>query len=113
MLLGDAMIHFLYFAPGIGARWFLQASRLYWQTFRPIVIHNLDLVQYGYDAPDVEVIITSVSRSDTAEQTRTAIVERFPGAEHDPLVYDYVEFVALTLDARVEENQPFGRSNTP
>jgi hypothetical protein len=103
------MIHFLYFAPGIGARWFFTASRLYWQTFRPIVIYDLDVVQYGYNAPDIEVIITSIARTDTAEQVRATIAERYPGADHDELVYDYMEFVALTLDARVEENQPFGR----
>ena len=103
------MIHFLYFAPGIGARWFFEASRLYWQAFRPIVIYNLDIVQYGYDDSDVEVIITSIARSDTASIVRTEIETRYPGAEHDELVYDYIDFVALTLDARVEENQPFGR----
>lgn len=107
------MVHFLYFAPGIGARWFFEASRQYWQAFRPIVIYDLELVQYGYDAPDIEVIITSIARSDTAAEIRASIESRYPDAEHDPLVYDYIEFVALTLDARVAENQPYGRPNTP
>lgn len=99
--------HFLYFAPGIGARWFFEGAQRYWQTFRPLVTYDLRLV--AYVPADQDVVITTIARSDTADLVREEIQTRFPTALHDALVYDFVNYVLLTLEARADQNQPFGR----
>lgn len=107
--MGDtsAQYHFLYFAPGIGARWFFEGAQRYWTTFRPIVTYDLRLVEYT--PTDESVVITSIARTDTADFVRQEIETRFPNVRHDALVYDYVNYVLLTLEARADLNQPFGR----
>ncbi|NDJ85540.1 MAG: hypothetical protein GYB66_06615 [Chloroflexi bacterium] len=98
--------HFLYFAPNLSAAWFFQASRRYWEHYRPIVLYNLEIVEY---VPTTDrLTITSVARSDTATLVKEDITQRFPNAFHDALVYDYLEDLALTLDVRVELGQPLG-----
>ncbi len=98
--------HFLYFAPSLSAEWFFRAARLYWQTYRPIVLHDLAIVEY---APrQNSVVVTSLARSDTAPLVRAEITQKYPHVVHDPLVYDYLEDAQLTLEARSQLNQPFG-----
>ncbi len=99
--------HFLYFAPGIGARWFFEGAQRYWRTFKPIVTYDLRLVEYT--PSDESVVITTIARTDTADFIRQEIQSRFPSVRHDALVYDYVNYVLLTLEARTDQNQPFGR----
>lgn len=99
--------HFLYFAPGIGARWFFEASRVYWQNYRPLVIYRLNVVAFA--PQDARIVITSIARTDTADLVREQIENDFAYVQHDALVYDYIEYVQLTLEARVSQGQPFGR----
>ena len=99
-------IHFLYFAPNLGAAWFFQAARRYWETYFPIIVHDLTIVAFVPE--DYQIIITTIGRSDTATFIREEIEQQYPQAIHDPLVYDYLEDAQLTLDARLEANQPFG-----
>ena len=99
--------HFLYFAPGIGARWFFEACQDYWLRYRPIVIYDLAIVRFADESADI--VITTIARTDTAELVRNQIETDFPYAQHDALVYDYIDYVGQTLDARTEQNQPFGR----
>ena len=37
--------HFLLIAPNLGAEWFFDAARAYWERFRPIVVSDLELVR--------------------------------------------------------------------
>lgn len=98
--------HFLYFAPNLSAAWFTQAARLYWQAYRPMVIDDLTFV--AYVPLNNQLIVTSIARSDTAFFIREQLAQEFPHVIHDPLVYDFLEDVQLTLEARVQTNQPFG-----
>ncbi len=98
--------HFLYFAPGLEAAWFFRGARQYWLFYRPIVLHDLTIV--GYVPADFRVVVTSVARSDTAAMVRARLTQDYAGVVHDPLVYDFVEDLQLTLEARVATNQPFG-----
>lgn len=98
--------HFLYFAPNLSAAWFTKASRLYWQAYRPMVIYDLTFVTY---VPlNNQIILTTIARSDTAPLLREQLAQELPYVIHDPLVYDFLEDVQLTLEARVQTNQPFG-----
>jgi hypothetical protein len=99
--------HFIYLAPGLSVDYFFVAARRYWQTFRAIVIYDLSLIDYI--PGQYSIAITTLARSDTAPSVK-ALIESSYGARlyHDLLVYDFVEDLQLTLDARAERNEPFG-----
>ena len=102
-----ADFHFLYIAPGVSVDYFFDGARLFWETFKVIVINDLSLIQHVPNRYSVG--ITSLSRSDTAAIIREQIDTTFGSrVYHDPLVYDFLEDLQLTLDARAERNEPFG-----
>jgi hypothetical protein len=102
-----ADFHFLYLAPGVSVDYFFVAARKFWETFKVIVIYDLDVIQYV--PRRYSVAITSLARSDTAQLVRDEIENTFGRrVYHDPLVYDFVEDLQLTLDVRAERNEPFG-----
>src|SRR5579859_3345982 len=102
--------YFLYLAPGMSGDWLFVAARSYWLTFRPNVILTLDIVAFA--APRRRVAITSLARRDTAQMIKADIAKRFPRAFHDPLVYDYLNEMQLTLDGRASLNQRFGKPDS-
>ena len=102
-----ADFHFLYLAPGLNVDYFFIAARTYWETFKVIVLHDLDVVRHV--PRRYSVAITSLTRSDTAQIVRDDIESRFGNrVYHEPLVYDFLEDLQLTLDYRAERNEPFG-----
>jgi hypothetical protein len=106
-----AEFHFLYVDAGLPSSWWFSAGRRYWQVFRPIVISNLDLVDYvvQYVKDSVPIVaITALSRRDVAPKVMSDIRTRFPAVTFDPVVYDTVAEMALTLDGRAQFNQRFG-----
>jgi hypothetical protein len=102
-----ADFHFLYIAPGVSIDYFFDGARQFWETFKVIVIHDLALIQYVPNR--YSVAVTSIARSDTApvvhQQIESTLGDRI---YHDPLVYDFLEDLQLTLDVRAERNEPFG-----
>ncbi|HLA42636.1 MAG TPA: hypothetical protein VJZ27_04330 [Aggregatilineales bacterium] len=102
-----ADFHFLYLAPGLDVAYFFDAAKKFWQTFKVIVIHDIRVIQHV--PRQYSVAITSLARSDTAQVVREQIESTFGvRVYHDPLVYDFIEDLQLTLDARAERNEPFG-----
>jgi hypothetical protein len=102
-----ADFHFLYLAPGLGVDYFFDASRLFWETFKTIVIHDLALVDYV--PRRYSVAITTLGRSDTGPLIKQQIEESFgERVYHDPLVYDFLEDMKATLEARAQRNEPYG-----
>jgi hypothetical protein len=98
--------HFIYLDKSLSADWIFIAARRYWEKFRPILISDLDIVSY---VPAGRTIaITSLSRRDIAPAVTDLIRKRFPNVRYDPLVYDVLEDLQLTLDGRVDYNQRFG-----
>ena len=79
--------------------------------FRPLVIADLDLV--GYVPAGRSVAITVLARRDTAPSMATMIKKRYPAIYYDPLVYDDVDEMKLTLDGRTDLQQPFGIPEAP
>ena len=103
--------HFLYIDPTLGPDWFFMAARRYWERFRPMVITNWDLV--GYVPGRRSIAITTLARRDMAQKIADDVKNNFPRARHDPLVYDYVEEMQITLDGRADLQQRFGVPETP
>ncbi len=98
--------HFMYIDPALGADWLFIASRRYWERFRPIVVSSLDLISYV--PPQRSIAITTLARRDIAPKIAADVKKNFPNALHDPLVYDYVDEMKLTLDGRADLQQRFG-----
>jgi hypothetical protein len=103
--------HFLYINAALGANWLFVAARRYWAQFQPIVIDNLDLVSYVPSKSTAT--ITILARRDLAPKLMADVKKRFPRATVDPLVYDTVEDMKLTLDGRADLQQRFGVPETP
>jgi hypothetical protein len=104
---GTADFHFLFLAPGVSPDYFFVAARRYWQAFKTIVIYDLSLVEFV--PSQYQIAITTLARSDSAAAVRDAIQTNFgPNVYHDALVYDFLEDMQLTLEARAQRNEPFG-----
>jgi hypothetical protein len=99
--------HFLYLAPGAGVDYFFVGARRYWEIFRPTVIYDLTLVQRV--PAERTVAITALARTDTVEMVRQLVATLLGEQVYlDLLVYDFLEDMQFTLDARAERNEPFG-----
>ncbi|MEZ4669480.1 MAG: hypothetical protein R3E39_16355 [Anaerolineae bacterium] len=98
--------HFLLIAPNLGAEWFFDAARAYWERFRPIVVSDLELARLIPTA--YSVIVTLVARRDTASQWGVWQAQNVPTALLDPVVYDLFDETRVALDQRAASNQPFG-----
>lgn len=98
--------HFLYIGPGMSSDWLFIAARNYWARFKPITIDRLDLV--AVVPTRRRIAITTLARRDTAKIVRDDVAKHYPRAFHDPLVYDYLNEMQLTLDGRAALNQRFG-----
>ena len=109
----DYDFHFIYLDPDLGADWLFTAGLRYWIRFRPFVTSDLDIVDYAYHQPLLTIAITSLARRDIAPKIASEIKLRFPNAYYDPLVYDFVEEMRLTLDGRTDFQQRFGIVEPP
>ena len=98
--------HFLYIDRTLEADWLFDAARRYWDRFRPIVVNDLDLI--AYVPAGRSVAITTLARRDMAKMINSQVVKRYPSVRHDPLVYDTVDDMKLTLDGRADLEQRFG-----
>ena len=98
--------HFLYIDPALNADWLFTAARRYWERFRPIVVTSYDLITYL--PAGRSFAITTLARRDFAKKLADDVRKNFPRAYHDPLVYDFVEEMQLTLDGRAALQQRFG-----
>lgn len=98
--------HFLYLSPGMNGDWLFIAARTYWLHFQPNVITDLRLATLTPYRR--RVAVTSLARRDTAALVRSQMSKLLPRVYHDPLVYDYVNEMQLTLDQRAALNQRFG-----
>jgi hypothetical protein len=98
--------HFLLIAPNLGAEWFFDAARLYWERFRPTAVSDLGLISLIPDG--YTVAVTVVARIDTASQWGVSIAQAVPDALFDPVVENAFEDMKRVLDERAANNQPFG-----
>lgn len=98
--------HFLIFSPSLGAEWFFDAARAYFERFRPIVATDLELARLI--PPELTMIVTVVTRRDMASQWGVWTAQTVPEALFDPLVFDSFDEMKAALNQRAQSNQPFG-----
>lgn len=98
--------HFLLISPSLGAEWFFDAARQYWEKFRPTTVNDLELARLipaGFT-----IAVTVVARRDTASQLGVSVAQALPDALFDPVVQDTFEDMKRVLNERAANNQPFG-----
>ncbi len=98
--------HFLRFAPNLGAEYFFDGARNYWNTFKPIVINDVAMLRLL--PPAVTVSVTVVALRDLAAQIGVELGQIAPFAYYDAVVYDTFEATRAELNRRAQLNQPFG-----
>jgi hypothetical protein len=98
--------HFLLIASNLGAEWFFEGARAYWEAFRPTVITELPLVSIVPE--DYSIAVTAVVRRDRVAQIGVELAKIAPDALYDPIVFDFFEDTKSTLDERARLFQPFG-----
>lgn len=98
--------HFLLIVPNLGAEWFFDAARAYWERFRPIVVSDLELIRLIPAA--YTIAITMIARRDTAAQWGVWATQFVPNALFDAVIYDLFEDTKAALTNRAALNQPFG-----
>ncbi len=103
---GDPDLHWVILAPGLQADWFFQAARRYWQTFRPTVLPDWDLITFVPNTRSLAV--TVLARSDTAEYVAQQIGERWPNVRLDAVVFDTLPEMQAELDRRANYQKRFG-----
>ena len=103
---GQPDYHWLLLAPGLQSEWFFQAARRYWQTFRPIVLTDWNLIQ---TLPGTKSLaVTILARSDTIDYMNQVIRDAWPNVYYDPVVYDGLDQMKAELDRRANEQRRFG-----
>ena len=107
----DFDLHFLYLDPVLSADWLFEAGQRYWDRFHPLIVPSLDLIDLA--PARRRLAITTLTRRDLAPKTLAEVKKRFPRAYHDPLVYDVVADLKLTLDGRADLRQRFGIPEPP
>jgi hypothetical protein len=100
--------HFLYIDSMLDAEWLFVAARRYFQRFQPIIVGDLEIIWYIYLPKHRTIAVTTLARRDRAEAVAAELLNRYPQVIHDPLVYDYLEEMKMTLDGRTDFRQRFG-----
>ncbi len=98
--------HFLLIAPNLSADWLFQAARRYYDTFRPTVISDGELLALLPE--DVTTAVSVLTRRDAFETFAVEVYKNRPNALLDALIYNTVREAATALNARAQANQPFG-----
>ena len=98
--------HFLLIAPNLGAEWFFDAARVYWEQFRPTVVSDLEFIRLM--PTSLSVVVTVLARRDTASQWGVQLAQAAPEALFDPIVQDIFDDAKRVLNERAAANQPFG-----
>ena len=103
---GQPDLHWLVLAPGLQADWFFQAARRYWQTFRPVVLTDWNLIE---QVPHYRSLaITVLTRTDTISYMNEQIRDAWPNVFYDPITFDNLDEMMFELDRRATEQNRFG-----
>lgn len=98
--------HFLYFAPALGAEWFFDAARRYYEVFQPTVLNDFEFLSFLPET--ASVVVTTITRRDTVEQIGVEMAQARPGTFYDPVVQDLFADMKTTLNDRATRYWPFG-----
>ena len=98
--------HFVFIASNLGAEWFFDAARAYWQRFTPTIISDLSIISLIPE--DATMVVTVIARRDRVAEMGVELSRIAPEALFDPIVFDFVDEAQQVLDERAQLNQPFG-----
>ncbi len=103
---GDPDQHWLVLAPGLQADWFFLAAQRYWQTFRPTVMTDWDLIE---QIPgNKSLAITVLARKDTISYLNERVRDTWSNVFYDPVVFDSLAEMKEELDRRATYQKRFG-----
>lgn len=103
--------HFLLIDPELGAEWFFDAARLYWETFQPTVVSDLAFV--ALIRPTFTVTVTVVARRERSTAFGVQLAQIRPDILFDPVAQDDLASMRAELNRRAQTNQPFGMPLLP
>jgi hypothetical protein len=103
---GQADYHLVLLSAGLSADWFFETARSYYQTFRPIVTQQSELIDYIPNAQSLGA--TLIVSAELAEITRSTLQQAYPNVYLDVIVADDLDRVRDIFDTRVRVNRRFG-----
>lgn len=103
--------HFFFVAPNVETGWLFDAARSYYDTFRPTIIIDGELLKLV--PVQNTVAVSLLTQRDAFRVLAAQIAQARPNAMLDALVYETLEEATLALNNRAASNQPFGVPLTP
>lgn len=103
---GEADLHMIVLADGLGPEWFLDIAESYWQAFRPIVSTRPELI--GFVSHTHSLAATVIAPPDQVEAMTAQIQQQYPNVWFDLIVAEDRDWVANILHTRALRNQRFG-----
>ncbi|MEL6271299.1 MAG: hypothetical protein AAFU54_15845 [Chloroflexota bacterium] len=98
--------HFLYIAPNVEPDWFFVAARQYYETYRPTIISNGDLI--AIIPPSFTVVVSILARRDAFRSMAVQVAQARETAYLDALIYETATEAEIALNSRAMSEQPFG-----
>jgi hypothetical protein len=102
--------HFLMIAPGVSPDWLFQAALRYWQSFRPGLLPQPEMLELMPD--DKSVAVTLLATSRTVREAHRRIHEHWPDVYIDLAVGETQEAMRAEMERRVAQDQRFGEVGT-
>lgn len=103
---GEADFHMVILAPGLDPDWFFNHAAAYWNTFRPIVTTNIELVDFVPKANSLAV--TVIAQDAFAQPMQERIKDQYPNVWFDLIIADDTLRVDEIFAERARRQQRFG-----
>lgn len=98
--------HFLMIAPDLPSEWLFQAALRYWQTFRPALLPQPELV--GLLPAGKSIAVTLLATRSTVREAHRCIHDQWPDVYIDPAICENQEAMREEMDRRAAQEQRFG-----
>lgn len=103
---GQADYHMVILGPGVESSWFFDTARAYWNTFRPMVTTQFELIDLIPSSRSLA--ITVLAPADLVNTLQVAIADRYPNVWFDLIIIDDVERIRDLFNSRVQSGRRFG-----
>ena len=105
-IVGEPDYHMIILAPGLDVTWFLDTSRSYWNTFRPMMTQRSEIIAFVPSTQSLAVTVIAPPEMDAP--MRATIEEAYPNVLFDLIVATDKATVQQTLNNRVQTGERFG-----
>ncbi len=103
---GRADFHMIILAPGLDSRRFFETAQSYWNTFRPMVTTDLNLIDLI--PPNKSLAVTVIATPDLVPMMTEQIKDKYPNVWFDLITATDFDSVRQTFNDRVIANRRFG-----